>query len=122
MSSVASDKIVPFGQDFVLDDMPLTLPLKERVAFFLCLIYVSVDSRKYCEPRCCSRFGSHISGLLDGVEDCTAPYSGNLREEHVLYGVPLGAVRWIVGNPDVDAQSLGRLHETPFELPASGIV
>ena len=46
MSSVAFDKIVPFGQEFVLDDIPLTLPLKERVAFFLRLIDVSVDSRK----------------------------------------------------------------------------
>lgn len=122
MSSVAFDKIVPFGQDFVLDDMPLTLLLKERVAFFLCLIYVSVDSRKYCEPRLGSCLGSHISGLLDGIEDCTAPCSGNLREEHVLYGVPLGAVRRIVGNSDVDAQPLGRFHKAPFELPASGIV
>ena len=122
MSSVAFDKIVPFGQDFVLDDIPLTLTLKERVAFFLCLIYVSVDSRKYCEPRLGSCLGSHITGLFDGAEDGTAPCSGNLREEHVLYGVPLGAVRWIVGNPDVDAQFLGRFHETPFELPASSIV
>lgn len=122
MSSVTFDKIVPFGQDFVLDDMPLTLTLKEQVAFFLCLIYVSVDSRKYSESRFCGRFGCHISGLLDGIEDCAAPCSGNLREEPVLYGVPLGAVRRIVGNSDVDAQSLGRFHETPFELPASGIV
>ena len=81
MSSVASDKIVPFGQDFVLDDMPLTVTLKEWVAFFLCLIDVSVDSRKCCESCFCGRFGSHISGLLDGVEDCTAPCFGNLREE-----------------------------------------
>ena len=122
MSSVAFDKIVPFGQDFVLDDMPLTLTLKEWVVFFLCLIDVSVDSRKYCESRFCGRFGSHITGLFDGVEDGSAPNSGNLREEPVLYGVPLGAVRRIVGNPDVDAQFLGRFHETPFELPASGIV
>ena len=122
MSSVAFNKIIPFGQNFVFDDMPLTLTLKERVAFFLCLIYVSVDSRKYSESRLGSCLGSHIAGLLDGVEDGSAPYSGNLREEHVLYGVPLGAVRRIVGNPDVDAQSLGSFHETPFELPASGIV
>ena len=122
MSSVAFDKIVPFGQEFVLDDIPLTLTLKERVAFFLCLIDVSVDRRKYCESRFCGRFGSHITGLFDGVEDSSAPNSGNLREEHVLYGVPLRAVRRIVSNPDVDAQFLGRFHETPFELPASGIV
>ena len=122
MSSVAFDKIVPFGQDFVLDDMPLTLTLKERVTFFLCLIYVSVDSRKYSESRLGSRLGSHVAGLLDGVEDGTAPCFGNLREEPVLNGVPLGAVRRIVGNPDVDAQFLGRFHEAPFELPASGIV
>ena len=37
--------------------MPLTLTLKERVAFFLCLIYVSVDSRKYSE----SRLGEYIT-------------------------------------------------------------
>ena len=122
MSSVAFDKIVPFGQNFVLDDMPVTLTLKERVAFFLCLIGVSVDSRKYSESRLGSCLGSHIAGLLDGVEDGSAPNSGNLREEHVLYGVPFGAVRRIVGNPDVDAQSLGCFHETPLELPASGIV
>ena len=122
MSSVAFDKIVPFGQDFVLDDIPFTLTLKERVAFFLCLIYVSVDSRKYSESRLGSRLGSHITGFLDGVEDGSAPYSGNLREEPMLYGIPFGAVRRIVGNSDVDAQSLGRFHETPFELPAPGIV
>ena len=122
MSSVAFDKIVPFGQDFVLDDIPLTLTLKERVAFFLCLIDVSVDSCKYCEPRFCGRLGSHVAGLLDGVEYCTAPCSGDLREEPVLYGVPFGAVRRIVGDSDVDAQPLGRSHEAPFELPASGII
>ena len=122
MSSVAFDKIVAFGQNFVFDDMLLTLTLKERVAFFLCLIGVSVDSRKYSESRLGSCLGRHIAGLLDGVEDSSAPYSGNLREEHVLYGVPFGAVRRIVGNPDVDAQSLGCFHETPLELPASGIV
>ena len=81
MSSVAFDKIVPFRQDFVLDDIPLTLTLKERVAFFLCLIDVSVDRRKYCESRFCGRFGSHITGLFDGVEDGSTPCSGNLREE-----------------------------------------
>lgn len=122
MSSVAFDKIVPFWQNFVLDDMPVTLTLKERVAFFLCLIYVSVDSRKYSESRLGSCLGSHIAGLLDGVEDGSAPYSGNLREEPMLYRVPLGAVRWIVSNSDVDVQSLGCFHEAPFELPASGIV
>lgn len=122
MSSVAFDKIVPFGQNFVLDDMPVTLTLKERVAFFLCLINVSVDSRKYSESRLGSCLGSHIASLLDGVEDGSAPYSGNLREEHVLYGIPLGAVRRIVGNPNVEAQSFGCFHEAPLELPASGIV
>lgn len=122
MSSVAFDKIVPFGQNFVLDDMPVTLTLKERVAFFLCLINVSVDSRKYSEPRLGSCLGSHIASLLDGVEDGSAPYSGNLREEHVLYGIPLGAVRRIVGNPNVETQSFGCFHEARLELPASGIV
>ena len=42
MSSVAFDKIVPFGQDFVIDDILLTLTLKERAAFFLCLIVYSI--------------------------------------------------------------------------------
>lgn len=122
MSSVAFDKIVPFGQNFVLDDMPVTLTLKERVAFFLCLINVSVDSRKYSESRLGSCLGSHIASLLDGVEDGSTPYFGNLREEHVLYGIPLGAVRRIVGNPNVETQSFGCFHEAPLELPASGIV
>ena len=122
MSSVAFDKIVPFGQNFVLDDMPVRFTLKERVAFFLCLINVSVDSRKYSESRLGSCLGSHIASLLDGVEDGSTPYSGNLREEHVLYGIPLGAVRRIVGNPNVETQSFGCFHEAPLELPASGIV
>ena len=63
MSSVAFDKIVPFGQYFVLDDMLLTLALKERVAFFLYLIDVSVDSRKYSGPCLGSYLGRHIAGL-----------------------------------------------------------
>ena len=80
MSSVAFDKIVPFGQEFVSDDIPLTLTHKERGVFFLCLIYVSVNSRKYSESRLGCRFGSHITGLLDGVEDSSAPCSDNLQE------------------------------------------
>ena len=49
MSSVAFGKIVPFGQEFVLDDIPLTLTLKERVAFFLCLIYaIALNTRRNC--------------------------------------------------------------------------
>lgn len=81
MSSVAFDKIVLFGQEFVLDDIPLTHSLKEQVAFFLCLINVSVDSCKYCESCFCSRLGSHVAGLLDSVEYDSTPCSGNLREE-----------------------------------------
>lgn len=122
MSSVAFDKIVPFGQAFVLDNMLLTLTLKKRGAFFLCLVDVSVDSRKHRKSRLGSCLGRHISGLLDGVEDSTAPCSGNLRKEPVLNGIPLGAVRRIVGDSDVNAQPLGRFHETPFELPAPCIV
>ena len=72
MSSVAFDMIVPFGQNLVLDDMPVTLTLKERFSFFLCLIGVSVDSRKYGESRLGSRLGRHIAGLLDGIEDGSA--------------------------------------------------
>ena len=122
MSSVAFVKIVPFGQEIVLDDMPFTLALKEWVAFFLCLIRISVDSRKYSESRLGGCLGSHIAGLLNGVEDCSAPSSGDLREEPVLYGIPFGAVRRIVGNSDVNAQLFCYLHETPFEPPASGTV
>ena len=51
--------------------------------------------KKYSESHLGSYLGSHIAGLLDGVEDGSAPNSGNLREEHVLYGVPFGAVRRI---------------------------
>ena len=50
MSSVAFDKIVPFGQDFVLDDVPCTLTFKERVALCLCLIDSSVDRCEYSKP------------------------------------------------------------------------
>ena len=82
MSSVAFDKIVPFGQYFVLDDMLPTLALKERVAFFLCLIYVSVDSRKYSESLLGSCLGRHIAGLLDGVEDAVADFeTGKVKVE-----------------------------------------
>ena len=38
MSSVAFDKIVPFGHDFVLDDVSCTLTFKEWVTLCLCLI------------------------------------------------------------------------------------
>lgn len=122
MTSVAFDKIVPFGQEIVLDDMPITLTLKERVAFFLCFICISVDSRKNSKSRlgCC--LGGHIAGLFNGIEDSSAPNSGDLREEPVLYGIPFGTVWRIVCNPDVDAQLFSRLYETPFELPTSGVV
>lgn len=122
MSSVAFDKIVPLGQYFVLDDMPLTLTLKERVTFFLCLIYVSVDSRKHSESRLGGGLGSHVAGLLNGVEHRSAPNSGYLRKESVFYGIPFGAVRRIVGDSDVNAHFLRCFHEFPLELPASGIV
>ena len=49
MSSVASDKLVPFGQIFVLDNILVTLIVKEWATFFLCLIDFSVDRCKYSE-------------------------------------------------------------------------
>ena len=102
MSLVAFDKIVPLGQDFVLDDMPLTLAFKEWVALFLCLIDASVDRREYGESSLGSRSGSQFACLLNGVEHRPAPHSGNLREESVLNGIPLGAVRRIMSDTDVD--------------------
>lgn len=122
MSSVAFDKIVPFGQDFVFDDMPLTLTLKERVAFFLCLIDSSVDRCEYSKSGSGSCPGCQFTCLLNGVEDGSAPNPGDLREEPVLYGIPLGAVRRLMGYSDVNAQSLGQLDKTPLELPAPCVV
>ena len=50
MSSVAFDNIVPLGQDFVLDDMPFTLPFKSPLnrgdgEFDT---YVKQSPKKYC--------------------------------------------------------------------------
>lgn len=122
MSAVPFDKVVPFGQDFVFDDMLVTFTFKEWVTFFLCLIDSSVDRCEYSESRFGSRFGRHFTGLLNGVEHGTAPDSGNLREEPVLDGIPLGAVGRVVCNPDVDTQFLRGLDEAPFELPAPCVV
>lgn len=69
MTSDAFDKIVPFGQEVVLDYMPFTLTLKKWVAFFLCLICIPVDSRKYDESRLGGCFSGHIAGILNGNED-----------------------------------------------------
>ena len=122
MSSFAFDKIVPFWQDFILDDMPFTLALKERVSLFLCLIDASVDrcedGQSFLSP--CS--GSHFACLLDCVEHGAAPGSGNLREEPVLDRVPFGTVRRVMCNSDVYADSLGQLYEAPFPLPAPCII
>ena len=120
MSSFAFDKVVPFRQYFVLDDMPFTLTFKKWVAFFLCLICSTVDRRKYGESCFGSRPGGQFSRFFNGVENGTAPHSGNLREEPMLNGIPFGAVWWIVCNSDVDSQFLRSFNETPFELPASG--
>ena len=122
MSSVAFDKIVPFGQYFILDDMPLALTFKEWVTLCLCLIDSSVDRCEHSESCLCSCFGCQFACLLNGVEYRPAPYSGYLREEPVLDGVPLGAVRRIMGNPDVNAQPLRQLDKPPLELPAPCIV
>lgn len=122
MSSVAFDKIVPFGQALIFDDIPVTLALKEWVACFLCLIESSVDRCEYSKSRFGSCPGSQFAGLFNGVEHSSAPSSGNLREESMLNGVPLGAIRRIMCNSDVYAESLGQLDKAPFPLPASGIV
>ena len=122
MTSVASDKIVPFWQDFVLDDILVTLTFKEWVAFCLCLIDSSVDGCEYSESCLSSRSGCQFACLLNGIEHSPAPDSGDLREEPVLNGIPLGAVRWVMGNTDIDTKSLCQLYQTPFELPAPGVV
>lgn len=122
MTSVASDKIVPFGQDFVLDDMSVTLTFKEWVAFCLCLIDSSVDGCEYSESRLSSRSGCQFACLLNGIEHSPAPDSGDLREEPVLNGIPLRAVRWVMGNTDIDTKSLCQLYQTPFELPAPSLL
>ena len=103
MSSVAFDKIVPFGQDFVLDDVPCTLTFKERVALCLCLIDSSVDRCAYSKPCFCSGPGCQFTCLFNGVEHGSAPNSGDLREESVLYRIPLGAVRRVMGNSGLTA-------------------
>ena len=90
MSLVAFDKIVPFGQDFVFDDMPCTLAFKKWVTFFLCLIDSSVDRCEHGESRFGCRPGRQFACLLDGVDDGSTPGIGDLREEPVFYGVPLG--------------------------------
>ena len=120
MSSVAFDKVVPFWQYFVLDDMLVILAFKKWVSFFLCLICSSVDRRKYSEACFCSRSRCHLPGLFDGVEHRSAPHSGNLREEPMFNWIPFGAVWWIVCDSDIDSQSLCGLNEIPFELPAPG--
>lgn len=122
MTSVASDKIVPFWQDFVLDDILVTLTFKEWVAFSLCLIDSSVDGREYSESCLSSRSGCQFASFLNGIEHSPAPDSGDLREEPVLNGIPLRAVRWVMGNTDIDAKSLCQLYQTPFELPAPSVV
>ena len=122
MSSVAFDKIVPFWQDFVLDDVPCTLPFKERVALCLCLIDSSVDRCEYSKPCFGSCPGCQFTCLFNGVEHGSAPNSGDLREESVLYRIPLGAVRRVMGYSDVNAQPLGQLDKTPLELPAPYVV
>ena len=122
MSSIAFDKIVPFGQDFVLDDILLTLALKKRVTLFLCLIDSSVDRCEHSKPRFGSCSGCQFAGFLDSVEHGSAPDSGDLREEPVLNRVPLGAVRRVMGDSDVNTQSLRQFDEPPFELPTPCIV
>ena len=81
MSLVAFDKIVPFGQDFVFDDMPCTLAFKKWVTFFLCLIDSSVDRCEHGESRFGCRPGRQFACLLDGVDDGSTPGIGDLREE-----------------------------------------
>lgn len=118
MSAVAFDKVVPLGQEIIFDDMPINLIFKEWAAFFLCLIDFPVDRCEYCEASRSSCLGSHFAGFFDGVEDSPAPNSGDLREEPVFNGVPLGTVGRIMGNSDVNAQLLRGLNEAPFEQPA----
>lgn len=43
MSSVAFNKIIPFWQNFVFDDIPCAHTFKEWVTYFFCLIDTSVD-------------------------------------------------------------------------------
>lgn len=102
--------------------MPLTLAFKQRVALFLCLINSSVDRCENGESRFGSCSGCQFTCFLDSVEHCSAPGSGDLREEHVFNRVPLGGIRWIMGDSDVNTQSLRQLDEPPFELPAPCVV
>ena len=66
MSSVAFDKIVPFGQNFVLDDMPFALTLKEWVTLCLCLIDSSVDRCGYSKSCFGSCPGCQFTCLFNG--------------------------------------------------------
>ena len=63
MSLVAFDKIVPFWQDFILDDRSVILALKERVAWLLCLIGASVNRREYGQPGLSPCSCSQLAGL-----------------------------------------------------------
>ncbi len=116
MSSVGFDKIIPFEQEFVLDDVSVALTFKELVALSFCLIDSSVDGSKHSESRSGCSPGSHLAYFFNRVEHGSAPCSGNLREKPVLNVVPLGAVRWVMRNSDINPQFLRGLDETPLEL------
>lgn len=116
MSSVIFDKIVPFGHAIILDDIPVTLALKERVTYFLRLINGSVDRCEYCKPQLGPCSGSQFADLFNGVDHSSVPSSENLRKEAILYGISHGAVGCIMGKPDVYTESLGQLDETSLFL------
>ena len=52
-----------------------------------------------------------------GHQRCSSPTACNLREEPVLNGIELGAIRWIMHNEQPDIQFVGKVHEVLLDDP-----
>lgn len=116
------DKIIPLGERVVMHDVLLTVLLKRGDALFVCLVLSPVDRSEYSQPCFCPDSRSHLLCLLHRMEDSSFPSLGDLREESVLNRIPFGTIRWIMGNPDVNANVIRQTDKAMLEEPSSSRV
>lgn len=118
MILVTFDNIIPLGEKLIMYDVLLAFLLKSRDALFVCLVLPPVDRREYSQACFSPDSCSHFLGFLYRTENCSLPCLGNLGEEPVLYRIPFGAIWWIMGNSDVNANVVRQSHKTILEEPS----
>ena len=111
VQSYGLDEVVPLGKIRVKNDLPsqtaFVVLINGSFDFIGFRVYIDMNSQTGIRGS----HGGTSCGILQREERSSAPAAVDLRKAPVLNRIEFGAVRRIMHDEDVHAQSVGKLHE-----------